>query len=144
MTTTIEATLLRDLTDRAALTDLVSRLGHWLDAGADGDPAALFTEDVRVSTPGGQATGVERLVAQARRNHAVPTQHLITNVLADVDGNGDAARVTANLLVTFADAAGTPGAHHMHGETYAFEARRTGEGWRLSSVTVTPVWRDAG
>jgi hypothetical protein len=129
------------LADRAALTDLVSRLGRWLDEGGAGDPAALFVADARVSTPGGQSTGRDALVAQARRNHDVPTQHLITNVLAEVDG--DAAQLTANLVVTFVDAPGTPGAHHQLGETYAFEARRTADGWRLASVTVRPVWRDA-
>ena len=89
------------LTDRAELTDLVSRLGRWLDDGATGDPAALFADDVRVSTPGGDSTGVAAIVAQAQRNHDAPTQHVIANVLADVDG--DAAHVTANMVVTFAD-----------------------------------------
>jgi hypothetical protein len=129
------------LADRAELTDLVSRLGNWLDGGGAGDAAALLVEDAWVSTPGGQATGRDALVAQARRNHDVPTQHLITNVLVDVEG--DAAEVTANLVVTFVDEPGTPGAHHRHGESYAFEARRTADGWRLASVTVRPVWRDA-
>jgi ketosteroid isomerase-like protein len=129
---------LRALTDRAQLIDLVSRLGRWLDSGATDDPAALFTEDVAVSTPGGRATGRDALVVQARRNHAVPTQHVITNVLAAVDG--DRASVTANLVVTFVDA---PGAHHALGETYAFDAARTDDGWRLASVAVRPVWRDA-
>jgi hypothetical protein len=129
------------LADRAELADLVSRLGRWLDSGGDGDPAALFVEDARVATPGGQAAGRDALVAQARRNHDVPTQHVITDVLADVAG--DMAQLTANLLVTFVDDPATPGAHRQLGETYAFTARRTAEGWRLASVTVRPVWRDA-
>src|SRR3954452_19470570 len=121
--------LLRALTDRPELTDLVTRLGRWLDGGARYEPSALFVADVSVSTPGGQATGVDRIVEQARRNHAVPTQHVITNLLIEVDG--DAASIGANLVVTFVDG---PGAHHQHGETYAFLAARTPAGWRLSSI----------
>lgn len=128
----------RALRDRAELTDLVSRLGRWLDGQATGDPTALFVEDVRVSTPGGQATGRANLVAQAQRNHAVPTQHVITDVLSEVDG--DAATIRANLVVTFVDG---PLGHHQLGEVYGFEAAHTDDGWRLTSVTVSPVWRDA-
>lgn len=129
--------LLSTLTDRAELTDLVSRLGRWLDGGATGDPAALFADDVRVSTPGGDSTGVAAIVAQARRNHDAPTQHVIANVLADADG--DAARVTANMVVTFAD---TETELRRTGGTYAFDAIRTASGWRFSSITVRRVWRE--
>jgi hypothetical protein len=63
---------------------------------------------------------------------------VITGVLAEVDG--DRASVTANLVVTFVDA---PDARHTLGQTYAFDAARTDDGWRLASVAVRPVWRDA-
>jgi hypothetical protein len=129
--------LLAALADRAELIDLVTRLGRWLDGGGHSDPAALFVADVRVSTPGGEAQGIEPLVAQAQRNHAVPTQHLITNVLVEVEG--DEASVGANLVVTFVDG---PEQLRRQGQTYAFEARRTGAGWRLSSVVVRRVWRE--
>ncbi|WP_027004723.1 nuclear transport factor 2 family protein [Conexibacter woesei] len=125
------------LTDRAELTDLVSRLGRWLDDGATGDPAVLFADDVRVSTPGGDSTGVAAIVDQAQRNHDAPTQHVIANVLADIDG--DAAHVTANMVVTFAD---TETQLRRTGGTYAFDATRTAAGWRFASITVRRVWRE--
>jgi hypothetical protein len=125
------------LTDRAELTDLVSRLGRWLDDGATGDPSALLTDDVRVSSPGGDSTGVAGVVAQAQRNHDVPTHHLITNVLSEIDG--DAATVTANLLVTFAD---SETAIRRTGSTYAFDAVRTDAGWRLSSIAIRRIYRE--
>jgi len=120
------------MNDRQDITDLISRLGRWLDDKRFDDARSVLTEDVTVRTPGGQAEGLERVVAQASRNHQVPTQHLITNVLVDVDG--DAATATANLLVTFAG-------ESQQGERYAFGAARTVDGWRLSRVEVTPVWR---
>jgi len=126
------------LQDRAELTDLVSRLGRWLDGGALGDPALVLTDDVRVSTPGGVAEGLEAAAAQARRAHAVPTQHVISDVLADV--NGDHATVSANLVVTFV----RPEGLDTIGERYAFTATRTAAGWRLSSVGGAQIWRTPG
>jgi hypothetical protein len=126
-----------ELTDRAALTDLVSHLGRWLDDGASGDTAALFVDDVRVSSPGGDSTGVASVVAQAQRNHEVPTQHVITNVLTEIAG--DAATVTANLVVTFVDAETSI---RRTGGRYAFDAVRTGAGWRLSSITIRRLYRE--
>jgi hypothetical protein len=128
--------LIHDLTDRHEIADLVSRLGLWLDEGRFDEAPSILTQDVAVSTPGGQAQGIERVIAQARRNHQhAHLQHVITNVLIDLDG--DRARVRANLVVTFADDA----ISSQQGERYRFEALRTADGWRLSRVEVEPVWR---
>ena len=129
-----DSLLLQDLTDRQAITDLVSRLGLWLDEGRFDEAPSILTEDVAVSTPGGQASGIERVIAQARRNHQFDgLQHLISNVLVDLDG--DRADVRANLVATFVGSA-----IEQHGERYRFEAMRTPAGWRLSRVDVKPVW----
>jgi hypothetical protein len=131
---------LQELTDRQAITDLVSRLGVWLDEMRFDDPRSIFTENVTVSTPGGQAEGIDRVVAQASRNHDVEgLQHLIANVLVDLEG--DRATIGANLIVTFVARADAPESSSAHGERYRFEAVRTHEGWRLSRVEVRPVWR---
>lgn len=125
---------LQQLLDRQELTDLISRLGAWLDGDTTADQArAILTDDVAITTPGGTAAGLDRAVAQARRNHDVPTQHVITNVLVDFDG--DRASAGANLIVSFPD--------RTLGERYAFGARRTPAGWRLDRVAVTPLWERA-
>ena len=123
------------MNDRQDITDLISRLGRWLDDKRFDEAGTVLTDNVTVSTPGGQAEGIERVVAQASRNHQVPTQHLITNVLVDLDG--DSATATANLLVTFAGPV-----LERHGERYRFGVTRTSDGWRLSRIEVTPVWRE--
>jgi hypothetical protein len=129
------STLLHDLTDRDEIADLVSRLGLWLDEGRFDEASAVLTDDVTVDTPGGQAEGIERVIAQARRNHQFEgLQHLISNVLIDLDG--DRADVRANLVATFVGEAKL----EQHGERYRFEAVRTADGWRLSRVQVRPVW----
>jgi 3-phenylpropionate/cinnamic acid dioxygenase small subunit len=131
-----DSTLLHDLTDRHEITDLVSHLGLWLDEGRFDEAPSILIDDVTVDTPGGHAEGIEHVIAQARRNHQHDhLQHVITNVLIDLDG--DRARVRANLVVTFADDAVTS----QQGERYRFEAVRTPDGWRLSRVEVVPVWK---
>ncbi|MEU9838677.1 nuclear transport factor 2 family protein [Actinomadura sp. NPDC048032] len=123
--------------DRAELATLVSRLGAWLDDKSPGDGRTVFTEDVEARTLGGVAKGLEAVVAQARRNHTVPTQHFITNPLIDVDG--DQAAIGANLLVVFARDDGL----RLLGERYELRAARTADGWRIMRVEVRPIWEAA-
>jgi hypothetical protein len=123
---------LEQLSDRAELTDLVARLGRWLDAGADGEAQDVLTDDVTATTPGGRANGREAVVAQARANHDVPTLHQITNVLVDLDG--DEATIGAAVTATFAGDGAAGG-------RYELAARRTDAGWRLSAIGMRPVYR---
>jgi hypothetical protein len=128
------------------ITDLVHRLGAALDEGRFDDLGALVVDDATVRTPGGTAVGRAALVAQAGRNHdpAEGIQHVITNVLVDLDG--DRARVRANLVVHFAPPAPAGGAvpappvQYTLGEVYRFEVVRTGSGWRFASIATEPVW----
>jgi hypothetical protein len=136
------SSIIQDLTDRREITDLVSRLGLWLDEKRFDEGRSILAEDVTVATAGGSAQGVESVAAQARRNHDVDDlQHVITNVLVDLDG--DRADVRANLIVTFVPDADTPASRVARGERYRFEAVRTPQGWRLSRVEVSPVWSSA-
>ncbi|MEV0659962.1 nuclear transport factor 2 family protein [Actinomadura luteofluorescens] len=123
--------------DRAELSALVSRLGLWLDDKSPGDGRAIFAEDAEARTVGGVAKGRDALVAQARRNHTVPTQHFITDPLIDVDG--DQAAIGANLLVVFAREDGL----RLLGERYELRAVRTADGWRIRRVEVRPIWEAA-
>ena len=136
------------LIDSDAITRLVHRLGVALDEGRFEDLRSIFTADASASTPGGTASGIDAVVAQAARNHTpeTVTQHAISGVLIDVDGSGSSATVRANLVVTFAPAsaargpAPAPPATYTLGETYRFTAASTPSGWRLSSVETTPLW----
>lgn len=129
----------RVLRDRAELTDLVGRLARWLDGRAAGDPTTLFAPDMRAVTPGGEVEGRDAVVAQAQKNHNMPTHHLVGSVAVDVDG--DTARITAAITGHFVRAEGTePGPTELGGH-YAVSAARTAEGWRLTSLEAASVWR---
>jgi 3-phenylpropionate/cinnamic acid dioxygenase small subunit len=136
---TVSAASLQELTDRLRITDIVSTLGRCLDERSFDSLPALFTEDATVSTPGGTATGHEALVAQARRRHSEPEgiQHLITNILIELDG--DRASVRANLLVTFAEGVADPAPYQL-GEVYRMQLVLTHSGWRISDLSTTPTW----
>jgi SnoaL-like domain len=129
---------LQELTDRSEITELVSRLGLWLDEKRWDEARSILTEDATARTSGGSVAGVDQVAAQARRNHVVPTQHVITNVSIDLDG--DRARVGANLIATFVGGPDGSGPDSQLGERYRFEAVRTSDGWRLSRVEARPVW----
>ena len=65
-------------------------------------------------------------------------QHLVANHLVTVDG--DAARATAQFI-----------ASHQTGEDvwtlggdYRFELVRHGDGWRITSMTMTASWQTPG
>lgn len=138
---------LQELADRQAIADLIARLGLMLDEKRFGESGSILDDHVSVKTPGGSAQGREAVAAQARRNHTVRTQHVITNALIELDG--DRARARANLTATFAP---DPGSQLMIngeqqrdsyltlGEVYRFTAVRTAKGWRLSTIETEPLW----
>jgi hypothetical protein len=133
----------RELHDRSAITDLVSRLGRWLDEKEFDDAevlASLFTPDIVLETPGGRSEGLPAVVAQARRRHTEErTQHVHTNVLVDL--NGDTAVVEANLIVTFVPLADAPDINSQVGTRYRFNVVRARQGWRFSSIQDKLIWR---
>jgi hypothetical protein len=129
---------LQELIDRSEITQLVSRLGIWLDEKRWDEARSILTEDATAQTGGGSVGGVDQVVEQARRNHAVPTHHAITNVLIELDD--DRATVGANLIATFVGGPDGSGAQSQLGERYRFEAVRTSEGWRLCHVEARPIW----
>jgi len=130
---------LADTQDRDDITDLVYRLGACLDEHLFEDLRTLLTDDVTARTPGGEAHGIDAVVAQATHNHAGyrRLQHVITNLLIDLDG--DRAAVRANLVAVLVRPADHGQA--MLGSVYRFRLRRTPRGWRFTHVRVDPVWQ---
>jgi hypothetical protein len=129
-------TLIRALADRAELTDMVARHSSWIDERRYGETDRLFTEDVVVKSPRGEARGIEALVELVRSGHDtyVRTLHSKSNLIIEVDG--ETATVRAHDIAVFviddkteAIAAG----FHRYG------ARHTEDGWRFDRLVVTPV-----
>jgi hypothetical protein len=154
--TTVDATL-QQVLDHNEITDLVSRLGVCLDEGRFDDMRSLLAGEATAQTPGGAAVGRDAVVAQARRNHEPQWghEHVITNVLVDLDG--DRGKVRANVVLYAApdnapDADSTtdsdstippllaPKVTFILGGVYGFDVVRTEHGWRFSRVATASVW----
>jgi hypothetical protein len=129
-------TLIRELADRAELTDLVARHSLWIDEGRYDETGRLFTEDVVVQSPRGEARGIAALLDLVRKGNDtyLRTLHNKCNLIIEVDG--ETATVRAHDLAVFviddkreAVAAG----FHRYG------ARRTEDGWRFDRLEITPV-----
>jgi hypothetical protein len=139
---------LQQLSDRAEIIDLVARLGACLDEARFDDMADLLVEDATVRTPGGQAEGRAAVIAQAVRSHPADQQfqHVITNVLVDLDGDRATARANLVLHVSVPGdgpayaTAPAPAPRAGIGEVYHFRLARTPAGWRLSRIETVPVW----
>jgi hypothetical protein len=136
---------LEQLLARDDITSLINRLGVILDEGPIEELRSILVQDATARTPGGLAEGIEAVVAQATRNHPsdVAIQHLITNVVIDVQDDRASAR--ANLIAHFTDGGGdsrqqAPAPRYVVGEVYHFEAVQTLHGWRLSHVEATALW----
>ncbi|MEV4202144.1 nuclear transport factor 2 family protein [Micromonospora globbae] len=129
-------TVIRTLADRAELADLVARHSLWIDERRYGETDRLFTEDVVVTSPRGEARGIEALVHLVRAGHDTyaRTLHSKSNLVIEVDG--DTATVRAHDVAVFViddkTEAVAAGVHH-------YEARRTADGWRFDRLVVAPV-----
>jgi hypothetical protein len=127
------------LADRQELEQLVWTLGCCLDERDFDGLRQIFTADATVTTRE-TAGGHDALVDQARRRHSDDqgVQHIITNLITDLDG--DQATGRANLLASFARAGPAEPAPLLVGEVYRFTFRRTPHGWRITRLTSTVAW----
>ncbi|MEU0045986.1 nuclear transport factor 2 family protein [Streptomyces werraensis] len=131
----------RALTDRAAVTDLISRYLRSLDEGVlDDDWARAFhTEDVVAEMPIGTVRGRDAVLDRVRRGMALfdRTVHLSTNDVVEIDG--DRATVRGAQLSTHVLADGSQEVFVSAGHTET-ELVRTDEGWRISATALRVVW----
>ncbi|MEU9584934.1 nuclear transport factor 2 family protein [Streptomyces werraensis] len=131
----------RALTDRAAVTDLISRYLRSLDEDVlDDDWARAFhTEDVVAEMPVGTVRGRDAVLDRVRRGMALfdRTVHLSTNDVVEIDG--DRATVRGAQLSTHVLADGSQEVFVSAGHTET-QLVRTDEGWRISATALRVVW----
>ncbi|MEU0990299.1 nuclear transport factor 2 family protein [Streptomyces sp. NPDC005953] len=132
---------LRDLIDRAAISDLMDRYLLSLDEGVfDEEWARAFhTENVTAAMPIGTVHGRDALLARVRRGMALfdRTLHLGTNAVIEI--NGDQATARGAQLSTHVLADGSGSVFISAGQTDT-ELVRTADGWRVSSSSLRVTW----
>ncbi|WP_019931259.1 nuclear transport factor 2 family protein [Nocardia sp. BMG111209] len=135
---TESASGVRELLDRAELTELVTRIGRCLDTQDFDGLARVYAPDAEFTMPGAVCTGVADIVDVARRGHEMfsATQHFVTP--AAIEPDADRAAVLANVLMAGVPADGSQ--TRMFGSRYELTAVRGADGWRFVTHVITPVW----
>ncbi|MFG2212392.1 nuclear transport factor 2 family protein [Streptomyces sp. NPDC048638] len=142
--------------DRLAIDDLITGYAIALDDGDWPDYRALFTDDGRADyrSAGGIEGGTAEIADWLAEmlGHFAIRQHLIVNrriTVARRDGApGDTATAQADYLNPMRlagrpDSGSGPNApDYTCAGRYAFAARRTPAGWRLTEVVVHEKWRE--
>lgn len=136
---------IQELTDRLQIMELTSSMGLLIDLPDWDRLSALFTDPVKTdytSLWGGQlqtSTPGELIDSWRRfRDHLDATQHLIGNHVVELDR--DRASCAANVHAAHLLANATGGPIWIVGGRYDFGLARTGDGWRISAVTLTLQW----
>lgn len=141
--------MVRELLDRAAIEELISRYAIAVDERRTRELTDLYVDGFllelhdgirfRLVRPGPgpavryHAERDEPLPDLGSPNDGLRTQHLTSNVVITLDG--DRATARASLIGVHAGAGG----RGFGGGWYAFEVLRTHDGWRLSRVTLNEV-----
>ena len=128
---------IQELTDRLEVTELVARLGRWLD-GHGGDPSTIYDRDVVVRSPRGEFRGYDAVMAYLTRTDpsGERAQHFHSDVYVAVDG--DRAVVEANQLVQFFQPGSAP--HRTSGLRLRYEVVRRPAGWRIIAAEIDLAW----
>ena len=129
-------------TDHEVIRQLLSAYLRGFDARRSDEAwlRSIFTDDVSVTFPIGEAGGLEELRDATRRamNLWGRTLHLVGNEVVTLDG--DTAEIGATLHATHVHRDDDPGDPLHIGANIEAEAVRTGTGWRLRKVALDLVW----
>ena len=126
-------------TDRSAISELLSRYCHSIDAHRADLCASLFTDDAILKTPVGQAAGAEAIrewvdERLALRQEDTQVRHfMLSTLLAPLDP--DHVRARSILLYTWETLEIPREVSVKSTVIYEDEVRRTPTGWRFSART---------
>ncbi|MGW3892671.1 nuclear transport factor 2 family protein [Micromonospora chokoriensis] len=136
------AAQVRQLSDRAAITELCDRYVLHLDKDRHNDDwfGAVFTDDCHLTFPMGEYKGFDGLAAfqQMARKTFETTHHIGSNYTIVLDG--DHADIRAHLTAVHVKRSAEPSAHFDIGGHYEAVAVRTPVGWRIRRFVFDLVW----
>lgn len=130
------------LTDRQEIADLCARYTFALDTKDWALLESCFTGAPAFVHPGGRLEGFEAILTRARGalESLDASQHLLGNVVADVDG--DTARSTCYFQAQHVRT-GTPGGDtYIIAGSYTDTLARTHSGWKIAERVQVYLWRD--
>ncbi|WFE27359.1 nuclear transport factor 2 family protein [Solwaraspora sp. WMMD791] len=127
--------------DRVEIAELVARLARAQDQRRFDDLRSVYTPDAATSSPRGELRGIDQIIEGFRRTSPADEgiQHLNTDVVVDLDADGDRAEVDTHQLVYFFRPGEAP--YRTAGVRAHYVAARTPDGWRFTSARIVPVWQ---
>jgi 3-phenylpropionate/cinnamic acid dioxygenase small subunit len=129
------------MSDRDDVVEIMTRYGVMIDRRDWDGLAACFTDDCVADYQGWGEFHGGREVSDFCRTSVDPldaTQHLFGNFLVELDGDGASVQYYVQAQHFRASAPG--GATFTVGGHYDNTARRTREGWRISSFVFRATW----
>jgi 3-phenylpropionate/cinnamic acid dioxygenase small subunit len=130
------------LIDRQEIADLCVRYTYALDTKDWALFESCFTGTAVFVHPGGRLEGLEAIVDRSRGalTSLDASQHLLGNVVAEVDG--DTARASSYFQAQHVRA-GTPGGDtYIIAGSYTDTLARTASGWKITERVQAYLWRD--
>nr|WP_042179849.1 nuclear transport factor 2 family protein [Kibdelosporangium sp. MJ126-NF4]ADB02840.1 AzicU3 [Kibdelosporangium sp. MJ126-NF4]CEL14057.1 hypothetical protein [Kibdelosporangium sp. MJ126-NF4]CTQ88423.1 hypothetical protein [Kibdelosporangium sp. MJ126-NF4] len=140
--TTEHDTLLRRLSDRAEISELLSLNWRALDAQDFDNADEMYTDDIELVVGGGEPiTGLAEVVRITRELnvHYESTQHNGSSLGIELDG--DRAVVTANVIGVLIGRANEAPPVSVNVTGARVGVVRTERGWRMDRIELTPRYR---
>ncbi len=139
--------ILRDLADREAIRDVQHRYALGLDRVERALLESCLIDDVEADYgPLGRYSGrrefVDGLLAALAGQEPGSTQHLLANILIELDGDRARSHCYGHVPGLFARPDG-PRVITV-GVVYDAELRRTADGWRIARLKADLRWMDDG
>jgi ketosteroid isomerase-like protein len=133
--------LVRELYDRAMISELLLRFARALDERDWEGYAALYAEDGVLQLPWGppRPKAILRDDTEANLGRFPATQHISANHQISIDG--DSATSRSYLQAVHVIDRDGEGRLWTVGGWYDCAYRRTPDGWRFTRVAITPVWQ---
>lgn len=127
--------------DQQAVSDLLVRYVHALDARDWVTVAACFASDAVFMHPGGRVEGPDGIVAraQAALDPLDASQHLLGSILVTIDG--DEADAVSYFHAQHVRAGAPGGDLYVIAGTYRDHLRRTSQGWEIVERVQEYSWR---
>jgi hypothetical protein len=142
MVETEQATLLRELSHRAEISELLARNWRMMDDKDFDNTDGLYTDDITLAMTGGEPiTGVAKVV-ECTRELNVPyraTQHNGCSISIELDG--DRAVAHANVIGVLVGAGNDAPPVSVTAVGARVGVVNTDRGWRINSIELTPRYR---
>jgi hypothetical protein len=138
-----------DWSDKLAVASLLAKYFQLIDDKELGDEKmrAIFADDGTLIRPDGSSVQGPSEIAESNRKSFArfrATQQMVSDCVVDISGHEATLRANVLAMHLWEDGFGDPNSldrHFAGGVVLRGQARRTGDGWRLTNLHGQNIWR---